>query len=381
MRGKVADLQTSQASSSALLAQTSQLANQAIVNAGSLGEQVASTSASISSLSQQIDDFISGFTSGFSSSSSANLNLTSPDTLISSQSATVVNLEVLSTATVSGELKAFSSTVQDTFKSFGMSYLNDTNVSGNFNVGSTLAISQNSINVTGTLTPPDSHPTDGILYLQNSPLANLIDIFNGAVVIYPNGNIQTKGDIAVGGNLNVLGEAQMMAGANITGDLNLDGAITITASAGAQLTAGDALYIASDGAALKADTTDLDKSDVVGIAANDAQTSEQVKLIISGKAKLFNKLQTGRKYYLGTDGAITTDIPSNAVQTIPLVIAVSGTELIIRIAPAGDAVTTTQIAPTPTQTPTPTPDLPTPTPTVEITPTPTTGQPTPTPLP
>jgi hypothetical protein len=151
--------------------------------------------------------------------------------------------------------------------------------------------------------------------LQNSEDANLLDIFNGAVTIDKTGTITTISDIKV------------------KGDLNIEGAITITATAGEDLKAKDALFISDSGIVKKADSTFTDRSLVVGIAAKDAKKGEKVIIIIGGKAKGYTGLHAGSKYYLDTNGQITSDAPLDLSHAIPVGVAFSETELIVQVSP------------------------------------------------
>ncbi len=236
--------------------------------------------------------------------------------MVSTASATVATLTVTSKATIAGDLTADTATMQDSFKVLGTSYLGDTTIAGTMNLGEHFTIGQNAINVTGTPVATGETPTDGILYIQNAPLANLVNIFNGAVTIDRNGTIQTQGDINIGGNLNI------------------EGAITISGIAGEDIQAGDALYVYSNKTVKKADATDPIRVDIVGIAANDAALGQPVKIIIGGKAKGFKNLHAGQQYFLGADATITTVVPVTAIKIVPVGIAFSDSELIIRLTPA-----------------------------------------------
>ncbi|MGH9856801.1 MAG: hypothetical protein ACRD4B_03055, partial [Acidobacteriota bacterium] len=264
--------------------------------------------------------------------------ITEPETLLASGSAIFTDITVHSTATISGEFSAYQATVQDTFRSFGNSYLGDTTIAGTvmvtgqtmledtsisgilsvddrINVAGTLSITENAISVFGTPVTSGEEPTDGILYLQNSPLANLLDIFDGKLTIDREGNLKTEGTIEVGG------------------DLKIEGGITTTATAGEAIQAGDALYISAANTVMKADGTDADKAAVIGIAANDAAIDEEVTVIIGGKAKGFTSLNIGERYYVETNGSITTTPPTGLVSPVSIGIAFSTTELLIQIAP------------------------------------------------
>ncbi len=105
------------------------------------------------------------------------MNLTPPDILLTTQSAQLVNLNVTSDATVSGQLTAYNLNVQEGFKSLGKTTLADTTIAGNFTVDGTMSISGNAINALGNLS------------IQNSPLAGPVDFFNGQVTIDKTGKL------------------------------------------------------------------------------------------------------------------------------------------------------------------------------------------------
>jgi hypothetical protein len=361
---RIASIEAQTASSSAQLAETHGLAEDAFNGITALGER------------------FSNWISSFSETPSKDIKLTPPETLIATGSATIANVEVKSDAKIAGELTANSATITDTFKAMGKTVLSsDVTIGGSLGMNGTLingmlSIADNSINVIGAPTSATT-VTDGVLYLQNSPLAGSVDILNGAIIVEKNGTMSVKGNINVGGNLNV------------------DGAITITGKAGEDIKAGDALYISDSEVVKKADATDIQRLAVVGIAAKDAATGTKATIIIAGKVKGLTDLKVGKKYFLGTDGSIINVLPINAVKVVPIGIAFSNNELIVQIAPypgADVSGVSTTATPEPsitgegTLTPAPepstsedsngvSPTLPptevTPTPTTEVTPTPT----------
>ena len=163
-----------------------------------LGDSIASQSAEIAntksetkSLASQLADLAAKMATSSASSSNCslspeacNLNLTPPDILLATGSATLANLKVTSEATVSGMLAAYDLNVSNSFKSLGLTTLAKTNVAGDLTVDGTLAIENGSeINVLGTL------------YLQKSYLAEGLNIFNGKITIDKDGNITTQGKI------------------------------------------------------------------------------------------------------------------------------------------------------------------------------------------
>ncbi len=114
----------------------------------------------------------------------ASLDLTPPDILLATGSATLANLEVTSEATVSGRLAAYDLSVSNSLKSLGQTTIGNTIVAGNITVDGTLSIENGKeINVLGTL------------FLQKSLLAQGLDIFNGKITIDPSGNITTQGKV------------------------------------------------------------------------------------------------------------------------------------------------------------------------------------------
>lgn len=253
-------------------------------------------------------------------------DLTSTDTLISDGTNPSVSPDTLSAATI-GDIENLE--VSDTFRSLGYSFLGETTISQNLNVyGQTFlgdtaisgtlmidnrfTLANNSINVTSS-----SDQEDGILYLQNSPLAFAVDIFNGAVTIDKTGTLVTKGDVKVAGNI------------------QLDGGVTITATAGEDLKAHDALYVSDTGTVKKATATTT--SAIIGIAATDAQSGEQVEVIISGKVHGFESLEVGKKYYVGTNGTITPTVTPTTTKLTAVGVALSETELILQISTEASA--------------------------------------------
>ena len=209
--------------------------------------------------------------------------------------------------------------VNESFKSFGLSYLGNTTISGNVTIAGQTYLSDT--DVVGSLTVDNSIAitgnaisVDGTLYLQNTALSSSLDLFNGAITIDKNGNIVTEGNIKV------------------KGDIQIEGAITITATAGEDIDAHQALYVSSDKTVKVADSTINNKSVVIGIAANTTKKGGRVTIIVGGKAKGFERLKAGAKYYLGPQGTITNRIPANAVKVVTVGIGFSEDELLMQIA-------------------------------------------------
>jgi hypothetical protein len=285
-------LESKDASVSSQISQTLDLATQAVTQVGSIGDKVASTTASIESLSRDIDKILAGL----NGSSSKDSKLTSTDGLLATTSATFAS-KVFSDSSVYEHLSTYDLTVE------------------NISVNGSLSITEDSINRESASGLDDIATSEGILYLQNSPLAIGIDLFNGSVRIDKDGNIETIGSIRVGG------------------DLALEGGITITATADDSIMAGDALYVSGPSEVKRADYADSTRSDVIGIAANHAARGQQVTIVIGGRARGFVDLEAGKTYYLGLEGAITPVVPSDGFKAIPLGVSLSRTELIIQVAP------------------------------------------------
>ncbi len=313
---------------------------------GALNDKVATTSAGIAELNRKIEELLARVNASTSASSTAsqsgtatsssitstgsnsasydavvaNLGLTSPDSLISSQSAVIPSIYSTSTAQLTGDASVGTLSINDSLKSFGLSYLGNTTISGDITVsgqaflndasvlgeitvgGDSLTISSNAINV-----------KEDTLFLQNTPLSGSINIFNGAVIIEKDGTFKTIGNV------------------DVEGDLNIEGAITITATAGENISVRDALYISASGIVKRADATFADRSNVVGFAANSAARGKTVTVIIGGKAKGFKGLKAGKRYFLKANGGITLDAPLDILNAIPVGIAFTESELLVQL--------------------------------------------------
>jgi len=130
-----------------------------------------------------------------------NLKLTSADLLLATSSASLnpnpYTLNPISDATISGQLIAYQATIQDTFRSLGESFLGTTTIAGDVSVDGTLSLTGNSINSVGagssSPTGGSENPTPtGILYIQNSPLAEGVNFFNGLITMDNKGNIMVQ---------------------------------------------------------------------------------------------------------------------------------------------------------------------------------------------
>jgi uncharacterized protein YgiM (DUF1202 family) len=136
----------------------------------------------------------------------------------------------------------------------------------------------------------------------------------------------------------------------IRGDLNIKGSITMTATAAEDIKAGTAVYVSESGKVKTVDVTNKDITEVLGIAAKDAKKDEEVTVIIGGKVKGLKDLQAGKKYYVGDKAEITKDLPDDAVNSIPVGIAFSDTELVIQLGQSKPVPPKTSVTPTPSDT-------------------------------
>lgn len=126
------------------------------------------------------------------SSTVNSLELTPPEVLLATASATLSDLSVKETLSSDKLFKAQDIKVSGDLNVFGKTTLASTNVAGDLVVDGTLSITGNSVNVIGSPDCTDGGVPCGILYLQNSPLAYLVNLFNGLVTIDKFGNIRAQ---------------------------------------------------------------------------------------------------------------------------------------------------------------------------------------------
>lgn len=114
-------------------------------------------------------------------SQNTDLNLTPPDILLATGSATLANIKLTDTLSSDKLLIASDSKISGELQVFGKTTLGETSIAGNLTVDGTLSIENGSeINVISTL------------YLQKSPLSSSIDILNGKVTIDREGNLRAQ---------------------------------------------------------------------------------------------------------------------------------------------------------------------------------------------
>jgi hypothetical protein len=144
-----------------------------------LAEKEASNSAAIADLQTKLDALLAkeSTSSGKIGTNSEveELNLTAPEIMLNNDATftTLSVTEAISTAS----LATLNLAVSGIFKSYGETFLADTNIAGNLTVDGTMTITGDSINSLGTL------------YIQSSPLAEFVDIFNGLVTIDKTGKV------------------------------------------------------------------------------------------------------------------------------------------------------------------------------------------------
>lgn len=145
-----------------------------------LQSKTATDSAALADLKSQIAT-LAGQVATDSASENIGLNLTPPELLFATGSATLADLKVTSQATFSGILASYDLNVSNIFKSLGETVLGNTTIAGDVSVDGTFSISNgNTINSIGTL------------YLQSSMLASNIDLFNGLVTIDNEGKLTAQ---------------------------------------------------------------------------------------------------------------------------------------------------------------------------------------------
>lgn len=133
-----------------------------------------STASDSGSLADRSSD-----TSGTPSSSDT-LNLTPPDVLLATGSAALADLKVAGTLSSDTLFTAQDGKISGDLNVFGKTTLANTTIAGDLNIDGTLSLTGNSLNNLGTL------------YIQNSPLAALVDFFNGLVIIDKGGNLRAQ---------------------------------------------------------------------------------------------------------------------------------------------------------------------------------------------
>ncbi len=148
-----------------------------VVTTAPLEEEVASHSAVIADLQTRIEELLENRT--LEATAGADIALTTPDDLIASASGapSINTLHIFSNAQAL-KLTSIDATISGTFRSLADNFLGNTTVS-NLTVGP-LQLTQNAINTVGTL------------FIQNSPLAHMVDFFNGKITIDREGLLTTQ---------------------------------------------------------------------------------------------------------------------------------------------------------------------------------------------
>ncbi len=222
---RILGLESSEASLSSQIAMNDEritnnelVAQNAIAQAQSLDQKVASTSANLASLSQSLTDLLASLNDGSEATDSGANNderitindLTPPTELLATDSATLANLDVTENLS-SLRLSSLDATISGTLKSLGETFLGNTIVAGDFSIDGTLSVTGSSINSLACPVIPaeagiqgnnsgsriGSGMTDcGTLFVQNSPLASGVDFFNGLMTISKDGILTAKEVVA-----------------------------------------------------------------------------------------------------------------------------------------------------------------------------------------
>ncbi len=151
----------------------------ATISAQLANQQTSTPSASVALLTN--DSSKTTASPEASQSAFAKLNLTPPDILIASQSASLANLKVTDTLSSDKLFTAIDSKISGNLNVFGKTTLASTFIAGDLTIDGALSIENGSeINVIG------------ILYLQKSLLAKGLDILNGKVTIDKEGNLRAQ---------------------------------------------------------------------------------------------------------------------------------------------------------------------------------------------
>ncbi len=139
----------------------------------SVNEQVATQSATLASLIERIN--------ALEASASAQLNLTPPEILLATGSANLANLTVTDIFSSAKLISALDVNISGILKVLGEAILPKTSIVGDLNVDGTFSITDGSrINALPTL------------YIQDSPLAETVNIFNGKVTIDKDGLVSIE---------------------------------------------------------------------------------------------------------------------------------------------------------------------------------------------
>lgn len=174
-------------------------------------------------------------------------------------------------------------------------------------------------------TDVDGNPLeDGYIYIGQvglDPIANPIQAYWDKDLTVPANNIRTKGGypnnsgtpgrIFVGTNYSIL--VHDKRNAFITKVLDAEGyvsaptGILVSGVAGEAISQNEAVYFSTDGKMYKADSTDVAKSFVSGVAISSVALGEDLEAQKSGTLTTFSGLTVGEEYFLGTSGALVLE--------------------------------------------------------------------------
>lgn len=136
------------------------------------GQETATDSASIASNCTLQPETCSPREAG-------NLNLTPPDILLATQSASLADISIISNAEISGKLTSYEAEIKDSFKVLGETILAKTIIAGDLTVDGIFSIESGSI--------INSIPA---LFIQKSSQANLVDFFDGKITLDRDGTLK-----------------------------------------------------------------------------------------------------------------------------------------------------------------------------------------------
>ena len=166
------------------------------------------------------------------------------------------------------------------------------------------------------------------------------------------------------GNIVVLGDLKL------AGNLEIGGAVLAEFKAGEKLSRGETVYLSAANTIKKATAKDEGKLPAIGLAISDVEKDAVVKVAIGGIVGGFEKLEVGKRYFVGTEeGRLTKDAPEKIGEAVQVVgLAKSETELLIMV---GLTYSVNKAAPALTRSLKKSAGYPTATPTLEVTATPT----------
>ncbi|HSW88860.1 MAG TPA: hypothetical protein VLG12_06885, partial [Candidatus Saccharimonadales bacterium] len=269
---RIGNIESSEASTSAQIAQTNDIAKQAVTKTLTLSEQVAALSNNMSDISKKVADILSG--------STASQSAISP--LLTSNVQFGMNIASSSAELGLDNLTVNNATISGVLNVLGRTTLNDLGVTGNITTG---VLSIKGLDDDGTAS---INTFAGDLKLQNQGIGG-IDILSGKVMIDTDGNVNIKQTITAKAinttKLNI-----------ITTDTAASSSAVLSASAGtANMTKGkDSITIP---------TTAVTKNSIINVTF-DGDYSPAVRYWIDTKT-------AGKSFLLKLDAPVDNDVKFN----------------------------------------------------------------------